>query len=87
MFGLLLYLHLHREHLSVHPTAPAQQTQPVMVPKVDEADNLARMQRGELYYAFTPKLTADRRRCGQAVGRFNRAGDLTRREIAQHWKE
>ncbi|KAF3011329.1 hypothetical protein E8E14_005211 [Neopestalotiopsis sp. 37M] len=58
-----------------------------MVPKVDEADNLARMQRGELYYAFTPQLVAARRRCGQAVGRFNRAGDLTRREIAQYWKE
>ncbi|KAF3808901.1 putative acetyltransferase [Colletotrichum gloeosporioides] len=58
-----------------------------MVPNVDEADNLARMERGELYYAFTPNLVAARRRCGEAVGRFNRAGDLTRREIAQHWKE
>lgn len=58
-----------------------------MVPNVDEADNLARMERGELYYAFTPNLVAARRRCGEAVGRFNRAGDLTRREIAHHWKE
>ncbi|KAK2775408.1 acetyltransferase, CysE/LacA/LpxA/NodL family [Colletotrichum kahawae] len=58
-----------------------------MVPNVDEADNLARMERGELYYAFTPNLVAARRRCGEAVGRFNRAGDLTRREIAQHWKD
>ncbi|KAJ3580472.1 hypothetical protein NPX13_g81 [Xylaria arbuscula] len=58
-----------------------------MVPKIDEAENLARMQRGELYYAFTPQLIAARRRCGQAVGRFNRAGDLTRRQIAEYWKD
>ncbi|WDK23089.1 acetyltransferase [Colletotrichum graminicola] len=44
------------------------------------------MQRSELYYAFTPQLVAARRRCGQAVDRLNCAGNLTRREIAEHWK-
>ncbi|KAK2052132.1 trimeric LpxA-like protein [Colletotrichum caudatum] len=58
-----------------------------MLTNIDEEENLARMQRGELYYAFTPQLVAARRRCGQAVGRFNRAGDLTRRQIAEHWKD
>jgi hypothetical protein len=59
----------------------------VMLSNIDEKENLARMERGELYYAFTPELVAARRRCSQAVGRLNRAGELTRREIAQHWKE
>ncbi|KAM0424322.1 hypothetical protein ACHAPT_010468 [Fusarium lateritium] len=45
------------------------------------------MRRGDLYYAFTPRLVADRRRCRQAVARLNEAGELTRREIAQHWKD
>ncbi|KAI5459447.1 trimeric LpxA-like protein [Mariannaea sp. PMI_226] len=55
---------------------------------VNEEDNLARMQRGELYYAFTPQLTADRRRARQALSRFNHyPGELTRRQMAEHWKE
>ncbi|KAI1478993.1 trimeric LpxA-like protein [Daldinia eschscholtzii] len=58
-----------------------------MVPKVDEAENLARMERGELYYAFTPQLIAERQRCTRILGRLNRAGDLSRREIAEYWKE
>ncbi|KAK1998003.1 trimeric LpxA-like protein [Colletotrichum falcatum] len=58
-----------------------------MLNNIDEEENLARMQRGELYYAFTPQLVAARRRCGQAVSRLNRAGDLTRREMAEHWKD
>lgn len=58
-----------------------------MLSGIDEKENLARMERGELYYAFTPALTAVRRRCSQAVGRFNRAGDLTRRQTLEHWKE
>ncbi|KAI8960320.1 trimeric LpxA-like protein [Daldinia sp. FL1419] len=58
-----------------------------MVPKVDESENLARMERGELYYAFTPQLIAERQRCSRAVNRLNTAGDLSRREIAEYWKE
>lgn len=58
-----------------------------MLLNIDEEDNLARMRRGELYYAFTPKLVAARRRCGRAVAQLNGAGELTRRQIAEHWRE
>lgn len=58
-----------------------------MVPKVDEGENLARMERGELYYAFTPQLIAERQRCTRILSRLNSAGELSRREIAGYWKE
>ncbi|KAF3059592.1 putative acetyltransferase C18B11.09c [Daldinia childiae] len=58
-----------------------------MVPKVDEGENLARMERGELYYCFTPQLIAERQRCTRILGRLNSAGELSRREIAEYWKE
>ncbi|KAI9744330.1 MAG: hypothetical protein M1818_002482 [Claussenomyces sp. TS43310] len=58
-----------------------------MLTHIDEVENLALMERGELYHAFTPQLVAARRRCGDAVGRFNNAGMLTRRQIAEFWKE
>ena len=58
-----------------------------MLSNIDEADNLARMERGELYYAFSPKLVAARKRCGGIVSRLNRAEELTRRELAEYWKE
>lgn len=58
-----------------------------MLSNVDEKENLARMKRGELYYAFSPELVAARKRCGRAVGRLNSAGELTRREVAEFWKE
>ena len=45
------------------------------------------MKRGELYYAFSPELVTARRRCGRIVGRLNSAGELTRREVAEFWKE
>ncbi len=55
--------------------------------QIDEAENLARMLRGELFHGFSPDLVAARRRCGQAVGRLNRAGELSRRQVAEFWKE
>ncbi|KAE8341440.1 hypothetical protein BDV24DRAFT_151112 [Aspergillus arachidicola] len=58
-----------------------------MLTNIDEEDNLRRMERGELYYAFTPQLVAARKRCASAVSRLNNAGDLTRRQIAEYWKE
>ena len=52
------------------------------------AENRRRMEAGELYYAFTPDLLADRRRCGIACARFNSAGyDVSRRRALQLWKE
>lgn len=50
------------------------------VPNVDPIENLERMKAGEMYYAFTPDLMADRRRCKQALTRYNKAQDISRRE-------
>lgn len=58
-----------------------------MLSNIDEKENLARMERGELYYAFSPELVAARKRCGRIVGQLNRAGELSRRELAVYWKE
>ena len=49
--------------------------------------NKQRMQRGELYYAFTPELIAERARCTQAVNRFNDSRDTTRRHRVELWRE
>ncbi|BCS23504.1 sugar O-acetyltransferase [Aspergillus puulaauensis] len=58
-----------------------------MLSHIDERENLAHMGRGELYYAFTPELVAARKRCARAVNRLNNSGELSRREIAEFWKE
>lgn len=50
------------------------------VPNVDPVENLERMKAGEMYYAFTPDLMADRRRCKHALTRYNKAQDISRRE-------
>ncbi|GAA5838913.1 hypothetical protein JCM9279_003897 [Rhodotorula babjevae] len=48
---------------------------------IDLAENRARMERGELYTAFVPDLTAERRKASQACAAYNRdALDVTRRE-------
>ncbi|KAJ5084492.1 hypothetical protein NUU61_009071 [Penicillium alfredii] len=57
-----------------------------MLSNIDEKENLARMKRGELYYAFSPELVVSRKRCANVVGRLNTAGELTRREIAEYWR-
>lgn len=54
---------------------------------MDEAENEARMLRGELYHAFTPNLIAARARCKRALDRFNNAGDVSRRRLVELWKE
>ncbi|KAJ5653281.1 trimeric LpxA-like protein, partial [Penicillium lividum] len=58
-----------------------------MLSNIDEKENLARMERGELYFAFSPELVAARKRCGRIVGQLNRAGELSRRELAAYWKD
>lgn len=55
--------------------------------EVDPQENRKHMEAGQLYYAFTPDLVADRRRCALACDRFNRAGGSTRRELAVLIKE
>ena len=56
-------------------------------PKVDLEENRRRMAAEELYYAFTPDLIADRRRCRLAFEAYNRAGDVSRRRLVELWKE
>ncbi|RFU29172.1 hypothetical protein B7463_g7170, partial [Scytalidium lignicola] len=58
-----------------------------MAATIDEADNEARMLRGELYYAFTPKLTAKRNRCHHACHRFNANAEAPRRRLVELWKD
>jgi len=40
----------------------------------------AKMLRGELYWAFGPELTKERRACAETCRRFNKAEDASRRE-------
>jgi hypothetical protein len=53
----------------------------------DIAKNREAMSRGELYYAFTPDLVVARRRCELACERFNSAGDISRRNRVELWRE
>ncbi|OAA60377.1 Trimeric LpxA-like protein [Niveomyces insectorum RCEF 264] len=57
------------------------------VPDFADKDNYARMQRGELFFSFTPEIVAARRRCGDACRRFNKTDQMTRREMAQFWND
>ncbi|KAG7284279.1 hypothetical protein NEMBOFW57_010645 [Staphylotrichum longicolle] len=61
-----------------------------MDPKnLDLAENRRRMLAGELYYAFTPDLTADRTRCKVACGVYNvqNASGAPRRKLVELWKD
>ncbi|CBF71560.1 hypothetical protein AN6836.2 [Aspergillus nidulans FGSC A4] len=58
-----------------------------MITNINEEDNIACMERGELYYAFTPRLVEARKRCARVVSRINNAGELSRREMAEFWRE
>ena len=53
------------------------------------AENRRRMLAGELYYSFTPDLTADRTRCKVACGVYNaqNASGAARRKLVELWKE
>ncbi|KAJ7140058.1 hypothetical protein C8R43DRAFT_1018803 [Mycena crocata] len=53
---------------------------------VDPEENMRRMRKGEPHYAFTPDLIADRKRCAAAFRAFNNAGDVSRRELVQLFK-
>jgi hypothetical protein len=55
--------------------------------KIDEAENEALMEKGELYHAFLPQLTAKRNRCHHACHRFNQAAEAPRRKLIELWRE
>lgn len=75
---ILLVLHSLNHHLLETNMA---------APKVDPVENRRRMEAGELYYCFTPELTAERRRAFLAYTRFNKADDVSRREGLELLKE
>ncbi|KAM0334216.1 hypothetical protein ACHAQA_001237 [Verticillium albo-atrum] len=54
---------------------------------IDRAENRRRMANGELYYAFSPDLIADRQRCRKAYQRLNSATDASRRDLVELWKD
>lgn len=56
-------------------------------PKVDEEENRRRMKAGELYYAFTPGLIADRKRCKMVQDLYNNSDGLTRREQVEIYQK
>ncbi|KAK5127894.1 hypothetical protein LTR85_005011 [Meristemomyces frigidus] len=51
------------------------------------SENKARSLRGEIYYAFTPELLGERRRCALAVSRYNNAGEVSRRKRVELWRD
>ena len=53
---------------------------------IDLEENRRRMEKGELYYAFTPDLISDRRRCRAAYDAFNKAGEVSRRRLVELFK-
>jgi len=56
---------------------------------IDPVENRRRMLAGELYYAFTPDLTAERKRCKAAsleYGRCAADGVTARRRLVELWK-
>lgn len=57
-------------------------------PDVDPEENMRRMKAGELYYAFTPELKAERRRCKMAQALYNEQADnITRRQQVELYQE
>lgn len=52
-----------------------------------DAENERRMLAGELYYAFTPELTARRARAKHACQRYNSAGEVSRRKLVELFRE
>lgn len=52
------------------------------------AENRARMERGELYTAFVPDLTKERRIASQACAKYNRlATEVSRREQIELFRQ
>jgi hypothetical protein len=54
---------------------------------MEHSENKQKMLRGELYYAFTPELSAARARTKHACARYNNAGDVSRRKLTELFRE
>jgi hypothetical protein len=56
--------------------------------EINLEENLRNMQRGELYYAFTPDLVKKRARARVACAKFNNPPDgCTRRQKVELWRK
>lgn len=82
-----LFTETELSHILLNLLCPSYPSNTMAAPKVDPIQNLQRMKAGEMYYAFTPDLMADRRRCKQALSRYNKAQDISRREELEMLKE
>lgn len=61
-----------------------------MLRTIDPAENRRRMLAGELYYAFTPDLTASRQRCKAICNEYNvhvTSGVAPRRKLVELWQK
>ncbi|KAF3769832.1 hypothetical protein M406DRAFT_325315 [Cryphonectria parasitica EP155] len=56
-------------------------------PAVDAEENKRKMQAGELYYAFTPKLLEERNRCKMAQVLYNKSDGVGRREQIELYQD
>lgn len=66
----------------------AEQTETPTWNGIDLVENRRRMERGELYTAFVPELTKERRVASQACAKYNRlATEVTRREQVELFKK
>ncbi|KAI9729436.1 MAG: hypothetical protein M1834_006817 [Cirrosporium novae-zelandiae] len=54
---------------------------------IDLSENKKRMLAGELYHAFTSDLVQERQRCAHACHRYNTAGEVSRRQLVELWRE
>ncbi|KAK3319645.1 hypothetical protein B0T19DRAFT_432811 [Cercophora scortea] len=66
----------------------AQEIPPIE--SLSPSENRRRMIAGEMYYAFTPELGEDRRRCRQASYEYTTrslAANSSRRELVTIWKK
>jgi hypothetical protein len=54
---------------------------------MEMSENRRRMACGELYYAFTPELTAARARAGHACEQYNKASKAPRRKLIELFRE
>ncbi|KAK2032702.1 hypothetical protein LX32DRAFT_167955 [Colletotrichum zoysiae] len=77
----------HTHHVHTQTGCSRTQQSAMNTHSIDREENRRRMRDGELYWAFTPDLIADRKRCKTACDKLNTAGDVSRRTLVGLWKD
>ncbi|KAK2062825.1 hypothetical protein LY76DRAFT_602253 [Colletotrichum caudatum] len=77
----------HTHHAQTQTGCSRTQQSAMNTHSIDREENRRRMRDGELYWAFTPDLIADRKRCKTACDKLNTAGDVSRRTLVGLWKD